>query len=56
MEEGLLQDYDGRLVEYELQLGCATSIHMSQGAEYPAVVIPLAMQHYTLLAILFTLP
>jgi len=56
MEEGLLQvDYDGRLVEYEfgeldeVQLAYATSIHKSQGSEYPAVVIPLAMQHYTLL-------
>ena len=25
------------------------SIHKSQGSEYPAVVIPLAMQHFTLL-------
>jgi exodeoxyribonuclease V alpha subunit len=33
----------------ELQLAYATSIHKSQGSEYPAVVIPLAMQHYTLL-------
>ena len=56
MEEGLLQvDYDGRLFEYEfgeldeVQLAYATSIHKSQGSEYPAVVIPLAMQHYSLL-------
>ncbi len=28
---------------------CATTIHKSQGSEYPAVVIPLAMQHYMLL-------
>jgi len=55
-KEGLLQiDYDGRLVEYEfgeldeVQLAYATSIHKSQGSEYPAMVIPLAMQHYTLL-------
>ena len=55
-EEGtLLVDYDGRSVEYELgeldeiSLAYATSIHKSQGSEYPAVVIPLAMQHYTLL-------
>lgn len=27
----------------------AATIHKSQGSEYPAVVIPLAMQHYTLL-------
>jgi exodeoxyribonuclease V alpha subunit len=55
-EEGLLKvDYDGRSVEYEfgeldeVSLAYATSIHKSQGSEYPAVVIPLAMQHYTLL-------
>jgi exodeoxyribonuclease V alpha subunit len=56
IEEGMLTvDYDGRSVEYEfgeldeVQLAYATSIHKSQGSEYPAVVIPLAMQHYTLL-------
>lgn len=27
----------------------AISIHKAQGSEYPAVVIPLAMQHYMLL-------
>ena len=26
-----------------------TSIHKAQGSEYPAVVIPLATQHYSLL-------
>ena len=56
VEEGLLKvEYDGRAVEYEfgeldeISLAYATSIHKSQGSEYPAVVIPLAMQHYTLL-------
>ncbi|WP_236021872.1 ATP-binding domain-containing protein [Geomesophilobacter sediminis] len=33
----------------EVSLAYATSIHKSQGSEYPAVVIPLTMQHYTLL-------
>ena len=54
--EGVVKvEYDGRIVEYEfgeldeLSLAYATSIHKSQGSEYPAVVIPLAMQHYTLL-------
>lgn len=48
-------DFDRRYVEYEfgeldeLALAYATSIHKSQGSEYPAVVIPLAMQHYMLL-------
>lgn len=54
-EAVLLIEYDGREVAYEfseldeVQLAYATSIHKSQGSEYPAVVIPLAMQHYTLL-------
>jgi exodeoxyribonuclease V alpha subunit len=30
-------------------LAYATTIHKSQGSEYPAVVIPLMMQHYTML-------
>uniref|UniRef100_Q3ASB3 ATP-dependent RecD2 DNA helicase n=1 Tax=Chlorobium chlorochromatii (strain CaD3) TaxID=340177 RepID=Q3ASB3_CHLCH len=55
-EDGaVLVDFDGTLVSYEfgeldeLSLAYATSIHKSQGSEYPAVVIPLAMQHYNLL-------
>ena len=28
----------------------ATTIHKSQGSEYPAVVIPVVTQHYTMLA------
>ncbi len=55
-EEGLVFiDYDGRRVEYEtgeldeVSLAYATTVHKSQGSEYPAVVIPLAMQHYILL-------
>ncbi len=48
-------DFDGRSVEYasgeldELVLAYATTIHKSQGSEYPAVVIPLATQHYPML-------
>lgn len=51
----LTVDFDGRPVPYELAeldelaLAYATSIHKSQGSEYPAVVLPLAMQHYRLL-------
>jgi exodeoxyribonuclease V alpha subunit len=30
-------------------LAYATSIHKSQGSEYPAVVIPLSIQHYPML-------
>lgn len=55
-EESLVfVDYDGRQVEYEfgeldeMALAYAVSIHKSQGSEYPAVVIPLALQHYMLL-------
>ncbi|CAK0760878.1 ATP-dependent RecD-like DNA helicase [Gammaproteobacteria bacterium] len=56
-EEGLLfVDFESRIVEYEfseldeITLAYATTIHKSQGGEYPAVVIPLSMQHYLLLA------
>ena len=55
-EEGLVFiDFDGRQVEYEtgeldeVSLAYATTVHKSQGSEYPAVVIPLGMQHYMLL-------
>ena len=33
----------------ELVLAYATTIHKSQGSEYPAVVIPLSAQHYPML-------
>ena len=55
--EGLVYiHYDNRRIEYEfgeldeVSLAYATSIHKSQGSEYPIVVIPLATQHFTLLA------
>jgi exodeoxyribonuclease V alpha subunit len=47
--------YEGREVLYEfgeldeIALAYAITIHKSQGSEYPAVVIPLSMQHFTLL-------
>jgi exodeoxyribonuclease V alpha subunit len=47
--------FDGRLVKYdfgeldEVSLAYAITIHKSQGSEFPAVVIPLATQHYMLL-------
>ena len=52
----LIADFDGREVEYPfgeldaLVPAYATTIHKSQGSEYPAVVITLAKQHYTMLA------
>jgi hypothetical protein len=56
MEEGELSvDFDSREVTYgfgeldELVLAYATTIHKSQGSEYPAVVIPLSTQHYPML-------
>jgi exodeoxyribonuclease V alpha subunit len=56
MEAGeVTVEFDGRAVEYasgetdELALAYATTIHKSQGSEYPAVVIPLATQHYPML-------
>jgi exodeoxyribonuclease V alpha subunit len=33
----------------ELMLAYATSIHRSQGSEYPAVVVPLHTQHFVML-------
>ncbi|WP_207539526.1 SF1B family DNA helicase RecD2 [Sabulicella rubraurantiaca] len=57
MEEGeLTVTFDGRPVSYgfgeldELVLAYATTIHKAQGSEYPAVVIPVTTQHYTMLA------
>jgi exodeoxyribonuclease V alpha subunit len=47
--------FDGRYVDYqadeldELTLAYATSIHKSQGSEYPAVIIVLHTQHFKLL-------
>ena len=47
--------FDGRSVEYditeldELVLAYATTIHKSQGSEYPVVVMPVLMSHYVML-------
>ncbi len=51
----LVADFEGRKISYgfgeldELALAYATTIHQSQGSEYPAVVIPLTTQHYPML-------
>jgi exodeoxyribonuclease V alpha subunit len=48
--------FDGRAVDYQdadldmLTLAYATSIHKSQGSEYPAVVIPLLTAHFVMLS------
>ena len=56
MEDGeLVVDYEGREIAYgfgeldELVLAYATTVHKSQGSEYPAVVIPFTTQHYPML-------
>ncbi len=54
-EAELRVSFDGREAAYGfdeldvLQLAWATTIHKSQGSEYPAVVVPLAMTHYAML-------
>jgi exodeoxyribonuclease V alpha subunit len=54
-EEELAVTFDGRVVTYpfneldELVLCYATTIHKSQGSEYPVVVIPISTQHYMML-------
>ena len=56
LEEGeLAANFDGREITYsfgeldELVLAYATTMHKSQGSEYPAVIIPLTTQHYPML-------
>jgi exodeoxyribonuclease V alpha subunit len=47
--------FDKRLIKYafgeldEVSLAYAVTIHKAQGSEFPAVVMPLATQHYVLL-------
>ncbi|MDD7633000.1 MAG: ATP-binding domain-containing protein, partial [Parabacteroides sp.] len=51
----LTVDFEGHAVEYEvseldeLTLAYATTIHKSQGSEYPIVVMPVLMNHYVML-------
>ena len=54
-DRSLFVNFDNHLVEYEaseldeLTLAYATTIHKSQGSEYPIVVIPVLMTHFVML-------
>ncbi len=54
-DEVLSVDYYGRIVNYdfaelnEISMAYATTVHKSQGSEYPAVILPIMTQHYVLL-------
>ena len=55
IEQEVLIRFDNRVVKYdfgeldEVSLAYAVTIHKAQGSEFPAVVMPLATQHYVLL-------
>lgn len=54
-DQELKIDFEGKVALYdfgeldEIVLAYATTIHKAQGSEYPAIVIPLTMQHYPML-------
>ncbi|MEM9510942.1 MAG: ATP-dependent RecD-like DNA helicase [Cyanobacteria bacterium P01_E01_bin.35] len=56
LEKEVLIVFDDREVVYdfadlnEITLAWATSIHKSQGSEYPVVILPLYTQHYVMLS------
>ncbi|MEJ1934165.1 ATP-dependent RecD-like DNA helicase [Nostoc sp. NIES-2111] len=55
-EQEVTVEYGGRAVVYdyadlnEITLAFATSIHKSQGSEFPVVILPLYMQHFMMLS------
>jgi exodeoxyribonuclease V alpha subunit len=62
-EQGNIRvEFDDKTVEYEadewdeISLAYATSVHKSQGSEYPVVILPLHTSHYMMLyrSILYT--
>ena len=52
----LMVEFDGTEIEfdglqrYDLELSYATTIHSSQGSEYPAVIIPVVSAHTYMLS------
>jgi exodeoxyribonuclease V alpha subunit len=54
-DKELVIDFDGHGIAYdfgeldEVMLCYATTVHKSQGSEYPAVVLPILTQHYMML-------
>jgi exodeoxyribonuclease V alpha subunit len=54
-ERDVLVNFDGKVVTYdfndldELVLAYATSVHKAQGSEFPAIVMPVMVQHFILL-------
>ena len=54
-DRSMVVNFDGRPVKYdggdldELVLAYATTIHKSQGSEYPAVIVIIHTQHYVML-------
>ena len=54
-EQSVKVSFDGREVDYdssdldELTLSYATTIHKSQGSEFPIVVMPVLMAHFVML-------
>ncbi len=55
VEQTAVIDFDGRKLVYdwmeldEVVHAFAISVHKAQGSEYPAVVVPVTMQHYLML-------
>ena len=57
LEESVIKvQFDTQVIDYdfneldELSLAYAITIHKSQGSEFPIIIMPLSIQHYTLLA------